>query len=252
MTKKYDVLIRTRSIKNNPTLNRTLKCWKDLKDKKRFNLIVLEGLEKTDKNAEKESLGSLTNRIIQLSTSDTVFICDDDVTPSNNVIWLAEAIKGDVVKANAQIAISDSKMRRIHDAIFKPCTGFSLCAVKGNTLRSFKLNKNIHCHEPGLFADYLCSNKQENVIVKGIIGVHHSNDWHKKTLDQAKWFTANKRYQSDKGLQPKEWIYTKTKMKKEMKETATIIQQFNRLFAKEYKLAIKDGYNEYKRYLRGV
>ena len=249
---KYDVLIRTRSKKNNHSLDRTLKAWSELKDAKLFKLIVLEGLEKKNNKVEIESLGSLTNRLIAKSKSDVVFICDDDVTPSNNVIELTYAIKDNVAKANAQIAISDSKMRRMHDAITPPCKGFSLCAIKGDVLRDFKLNKDVHCHEPGLFADYLLARGKLNVVVKGVVGVHHSNNWRKKLLNQVKWFTANKRYQSDKGLQPHEPVYTKARMRKEMKDASVNLQLFNRLFAKEYQLAIKDGFNEYKRFLRGV
>lgn len=248
MTVKYDVLIRTRQRKHNRSLRRTIDAWKAVPHTEQFNLIVME-------MAENESLGSLTNRIIQKSTTDIVFFCNDDVTPSNNIAGLAfalETVKGNLVKANARIALNDSKMRRLHDTIYPLDSGFLLCAVKGDFLRSFKLDERIHCHEAGLFRDYMLNNNCKDIIIKDRVGVHHSANWYRKLLDQVRWETANKRYQSEQGLQPKEKVYNKVRMESEVEEGTRRLLGVNRIFSIEYRVIMLNGFNNYEKYLRGV
>lgn len=247
---QIDVIIRTRDKTKSPFLNNVLDIWKTVNESHVFNIQIVEGLEIQDPSKPPETLGAVTQKAVQNTTSDVIYFCDDDVTPPHNVIDLSERIYGDLVKVNARIAISDARVRRLFEISFKPLQGFPLCAINGEFIRGFDFDSRVMCHEDGLFLDYINEQKKLINTHQEVLGVHYAVDWRQKMLAQATWYTANMRLQSEQGLQPNEKEFTERVMKKMATSFKTDMQTLDRVFAKKYFDAVRDGFNHYKSYLR--
>lgn len=252
-------MIRTRKKEGNQFLLKVIDCWKKVIDAEKFNLIIVEGLEvSSEEKIPPETLGNVTNRIVAMTTTDVVFFCDDDVTPSLNVIELAKKLeldmrsKGNLAKINAEVIISDMRCKRLHSKSYKPAMGFPLCAIDGKFIRKFKWDPKIMCHEDGVFIDELRLRNKTELLEHNVIGIHYSDDWRAKLLSQAKWYTANARYQSEENLQPKEKPFTEQHLEREAKKIRSKMQTLDRRFAKNYREAMIDGFENYKDYLKNI
>lgn len=247
---QIDVIIRTRDKTKSPFLEKVLDTWKTVNESHVFNIKIVEGLEVTHPIRTPETLGEVTHRAVQNTTTDVIYFCDDDVTPPFNAVDLTERIYGDYVKVNSKIAISDARVRRLFEISFKPLQGFPLCAINGDFIRGFNFDSRIRCHEDGLFLDYIESNRKMQSVHSNVLGVHYAVDWREKMLAQALWYTANMRLQFEQGLQPKEKPFTERVMKKMASNFKTKMQMFDRVFAQKYSNAVREGYNHHKKYLR--